>query len=63
MALQQIASLGMELTRFLALFAVCFRSHAGLALLRVYVHELLSDLPRRNVETIALEFDQPPRTL
>jgi SRSO17 transposase len=63
MTLKQIASLGKELTRFLALFAGCFRSRAGFALLRVYVQGLLSDLSRKNVEAIALEYDQAPRTL
>ena len=63
MTLKQIASLGKELAKFLALFAGCFRSRPGFALLRVYVQGLLSNLQRKNVEAIALEFGKPPRTL
>jgi SRSO17 transposase len=63
MTLKQIASLGKELTKFLAMFAVCFRSRAGFALLGIYVQGLLSNLQRKNVEAIALEFGKPPRTL
>jgi len=63
MTLKQIASLGKELARFLARFAGRFRSRAGFALLQIYVQGLLSDLQRKNVEAIALEFDKPPRTL
>ena len=59
----QMASLGKELTKFLALFVGCFRSQPGFALGRVYVQGLLSDLGRKNVEAIALESDTPPRTL
>lgn len=63
MTLNQIASLGKELIRFLALFQSCFRSKAGFALARIFVKGLLSDLGRKNVEAIALEFGKPPRTL
>ena len=63
MTLGQIASLGKELTKFLALVVGCYRSQAGLALGRIYVQGLLSDLGRKNAEAIALEFDKPPRTL
>ena len=63
MTLKQIASLGKELARFLALFAGRFRSRPGFALLGIHVQGLLSDLQRKNVESIALEFDKPPRTL
>jgi SRSO17 transposase len=63
MTLGQIGKLGKELTRFLALFECCFRSQPGFALGRVYVQGLLSDVGRKNVEAIALEFDTPPRTL
>src|SRR5712691_2143521 len=63
MTLKQIASLGKELTKFLALFVGCFRSRPGFALLRVYVQGLLSNVQRKNVEAIALEFGTPPRTL
>src|SRR6266852_1495704 len=63
MTLKQIASLGKELAKFLALFSDCFRSRAGFALLQIYVQGLLSGLQRKNVEAIALEFGKPPRTL
>ena len=63
MTLKQIASLGKELTKFLALFACCFRSRPGFALLRIYVQGLLSNVQRKNIEAIALEFGKPPRTL
>jgi SRSO17 transposase len=63
MTVGQIASLGKELTKFLALFVGCFRSQPGFALSRVYVHGLLSDVGHKNVEAIAMEFDKSPRTL
>jgi SRSO17 transposase len=63
MTLKQIASLGRELTRFLALFVGCFRSRPGFALARIYVQGLLSDLQRKNGEAIAVEFGTAPRTL
>ena len=63
MTLKQMAALGRELACFLALFADCFRSRAGFALLKVYVQGLLSDVQRKNVEAIALQFGKAPRTL
>lgn len=63
MTLKQIASLGKELVTFLALFAGDFRSRPGRDLCKVYVQGLLSNLQRKNVEAIALEFGKPPRTL
>jgi SRSO17 transposase len=63
MTLEQIASLGKELAKFLALFAGCFRSRPGFALMKIYVQGLLSNLRRKNVEAIAIEFDKAPRTL
>src|ERR1019366_7384509 len=63
MTLGQIGSLGKELSKFLGLFAGGFRSQPGFALGRIYVQGLLSDLERKNVEAIALEFDKAPRTL
>jgi SRSO17 transposase len=63
MTLKQIASLGKELAKFLALFACCFRRRPGFALMKTYVQGLLSSLPRKNVEAIALEFGKRPRTL
>ena len=63
MTLKQIASLGRELTPFLALFVGCFRSRPGIALLTVSVKGLLSDEQRKNAEAIALRFGKAPRTL
>ena len=63
MTLKQIASLGKELARFLALFMGCFHSRPGFALLRIYVQGLLSNVKRKNVEAMALEFGKAPRTL
>jgi SRSO17 transposase len=63
MTLKQIASLGKELARFLSLFVGCFRSRPGFALLQVYVQGLLSNVQRKNIEAIALEFGKAPRTL
>ena len=63
MTLKQIASLGKELAKFLALFVGCFRSRPGFALLRVYVQGCSRMLQRKNIEAIALEFGKAPRTL
>src|SRR5438874_13725369 len=63
MTVKQIASLGKELAKFLALFVGCFRSRPGFALLRIYVQGLLSNVPRKNIEAIALDFGKRPRTL
>jgi SRSO17 transposase len=63
MTLQQIASMGKELAKFLALFWCCFRSRPGFALFEVYTQGLLSNVPRKNIEAIALEFGTAPRTL
>jgi SRSO17 transposase len=63
MTRKQLASLGRELASFLALFLCCFRSRPGFGLLRIYVQGLLSNLQRKNIEAIALEFGRPPRTL
>jgi SRSO17 transposase len=63
MTLKQIASLGKELAKFLALFARCFRSRPGFGLCKIYVQGLLTSLQRKNVEAIALEFGKRPRTL
>jgi SRSO17 transposase len=63
MTLKQIASLGKELAKFLKRFVGRFRSRPGFALLPIYVQGLLSNLQRKNVETIALEMGKAPRTL
>jgi SRSO17 transposase len=63
MTLKQMASLGKELAKFLGLFVCHFRSRPGFALLQIYVQGLLSDLQRKNIEAMALEFGTAPRTL
>jgi SRSO17 transposase len=63
MTLKELKSVGRTLTLFLLLFKSCFRNVAGRKLLRVYVSGLLSDLQRKNCESMALQFDTCPRTL
>lgn len=63
MSLKDIASLGKMLSQFLTLFAGCFHGTKGRRLLAVYVRGLLSDVGRKNVETIALNQGVAPRTL
>jgi SRSO17 transposase len=59
----QIRNLGPELRRFLAHFEDCFPRSDTRAHLPTYVRGLLSDLPRKSVEPIALAQDIPPRSL
>ncbi len=61
--LDEIKGLGRQLTSFLAMFRDCFASLSGRRLFKVYVQGLLSDVQRKNCETIALRFGQTPRTL
>lgn len=63
MSLSQIRTLSRRLTTFLALFAHCFRRPEGRQLLRLVIRGQLSNLPRKNVEAIALQYGVPPRTL
>lgn len=63
MTLDQIAQLGRKLTSFLALFAECFGRCDARLLLLVYVKGQLSNLHRKTVESIALQFNTAPRTL
>ena len=60
---KQIRRLGPLLDRYLAAFDDCFGRQDTRAHLPVYVRGLLSDLPRKSVEPIALDQDVPPRTL
>lgn len=60
---EQIRQLGPQLERFLALFDDCFPRCDTRAHLPVYVCGLLSDLPRKSVEPIALAAGMAPRTL
>ena len=63
MRLKQIAGLGRKLVAFLRLFSDCFGRSEPRELLRAYVKGQLSNLKRKNVEAIALQFRKAPRTL
>jgi len=60
---QQLRALRPALTKFLAPFLFCCDYTQTFAHLRTYVHGLLSDLPRKSVEPIALQAGTPVRTL
>ena len=61
--LLQVRQLGPRLRRFLARFDDCFHRSEPRSHLVTFVRGLLSDLPRKSVEPIALEAGLPPRTL
>ena len=63
MSVKDIAKLGKLLVQFLVGFAGCFARPQGRALLAVYVRGLLSNVPRKNAEAIALDQNVAPRTL
>jgi hypothetical protein len=63
MTADQIASLGPALGRFLACFRPCFVTKNTFAHLGTYCRGLLSDLPRKSVEPIALAAGGAVRTL
>ncbi|MFM9960640.1 MAG: transposase [Planctomycetaceae bacterium] len=63
MSVQDIGRLGRMLGQFLSRFGDCFARAAGQSLLRVYVRGVLSAVPRKNVEAIALDQKVAPRTL
>jgi SRSO17 transposase len=63
MTLSQIAGLGKRLAVFLGLFADCFRRRESRMLARIYIQGQLSDVHRKTLEGIALEFGIAPRTL
>jgi SRSO17 transposase len=63
MSLQEIKNLGRMIMSFLAIFANCFESLAGRRLMAVYVKGQLSNIHRKNCESMAIEFDVAPRTL
>ena len=63
LTLERISSISSLLYQFLRLFADCFSRRAGRQLLRVYVQGQLSDIQRKNCESIALTFGKAPRTL
>src|SRR3954469_19161032 len=60
---QQLADLGPALADFLDRFLFCCGYTQTFAHLGTYVRGLLSDLPRKSVEPIALEAGTPVRTL
>jgi SRSO17 transposase len=59
----QIRRLGPMLDRFLARFDDCFCRRPSREHLAAYLRGLLSDLPRKSAEPIALDQDVPVRTL
>src|SRR3954453_16747140 len=59
----QLRALGPTLTRFLDPYLFCCSSTQTFAHLHTYVRGLLSDLPRKSVEPIALQAGTPVRTL
>ena len=59
----EIRQLRPMLSRFLKQFNGCFLRRETRAHLPVYVEGQLSDLPRKSVEPIALQFGMAPRTL
>lgn len=63
LTLEKISSIGSLLYQFLRLFADCFSRRAGRQLLKIYVQGQLSDIRRKNCESIALTFGKAPRTL
>jgi SRSO17 transposase len=60
---QQIRDLGPAFARYLDGFRDCFADHRALEHLRAYCRGLLSDLPRKSVEPIALASGTAVRTL
>ena len=63
LTLERIASIGSLLYQFLRMFSDCFTRSAGRQLLKIYVQGQLSNIKRKNCESIALTFGTPPRTL
>ena len=63
LTLEKISSISSLLYQFLRLFADCFSRRAGRQLLKIYVQGQLSDIRRKNCESIALTFGKAPRTL
>lgn len=63
MTVEQIASLGPSLGKFLACFKCCFLNRNTFAHLGAYCRGLLSDLARKSVEPIALSAGTAVRTL
>src|SRR5581483_4274997 len=60
---QEIASLGPAFAAYLRRYRGCFRQKRTAAHFDTYCRGLLSDLPRKSVEPIALQAGTPVRTL
>ena len=60
---QELLALGPALAKFLSTFLFCCDYTQTFGHLSTYVHGLLSDLPRKSVEPIALQAGTPVRTL
>src|SRR5438046_3452322 len=60
---QEVAALGPAFAGYLRRFRRCFRQDRTAAHFDTYVRGLLSDLPRKSVEPIALQAGTPVRTL
>src|SRR6478609_11880617 len=60
---QQIRDLGPAFARYLDSFRDCFADHRAVEHLRSYCRGLLSDLPRKSIEPIALACGTAVRTL
>lgn len=63
LTLKRISSIGSLLYQFLKMFSDCFSRRAGRQLLKIYVQGQLSNIDRKNCESIAKTFDVAPRTL
>ncbi len=63
MSFQDIAKLGKLFGQFLSLLSSYFASLKGRLLLDVYVRGLLSDVQRKNADSVALDQNVRPRTL
>jgi SRSO17 transposase len=60
---QQLAALGLSFARFLKRFRFCFGNRKSFAHFQAYCRGLISDLPRKSVEPIALESGTAVRTM
>ena len=63
MDVNQIEGIGQELRAFLKEYQDCFVDGRSRRHLTTYMRGQMSDLPRKSIEPIALEFDVPVRTL
>ncbi|MDX1968566.1 MAG: IS701 family transposase [Planctomycetaceae bacterium] len=63
MTASQLLELEPALNRFAAFFSECFQSDQSASHFSTYLRGLLSDLPRKSIEPIALFAGTPPRTL